>query len=216
VRVLHVGARGRLSQNRVTPLGDVVATPLRGAFTGNRGILHRGHEIVRFHGHDSWIICALRFRDRWSEQWVAHHFTWLFFHDEAVAFAAGHRPCGECRRESYRAYQAAWATAAGGAVPSAKEMNRRLHAERLVRGTSRRRLHELPASGLPDGTFVLLGAAPHLLVGDAAVRWTPEGYADRRVRPAGGTLTTITPPSTIAVLRGGYAVQIDPTAIAGA
>ena len=29
-------------QNRVTPLGDVVAVPLRGAWTGNRGRLHEG------------------------------------------------------------------------------------------------------------------------------------------------------------------------------
>jgi hypothetical protein len=197
------------ARNRVTPLGEIVATPLRGAFTGNRGILHRGHEIVRFHAHDAWVTCALRFRERWSEQWVPHHFTWLYFHDEAVAFAAGHRPCGECRRERYRAYQAAWAAAAqDGAVPSAREMNRRLHAERLVRGTHRRRLHELAADDLPDGTFVVLDGAPHLLVGDAAVLWTPGGYGARRRRPANGTLATITPPSTIAVLRGGYPVEL--------
>ena len=29
------------SQNRVDPYGDVVAIDLRGAWTGNRGILHR-------------------------------------------------------------------------------------------------------------------------------------------------------------------------------
>ena len=81
------------ARNRVTPLGDVVAIPLRGAWTGNRGILHAGREIVRFHASDLWITCALSFRGRWSEQWRPHHFTWLYFHDEAVSFAAGHRPC---------------------------------------------------------------------------------------------------------------------------
>jgi len=39
-------------RNRVTPLGDIVAIPLRGAWTGNRGVLHSGHDIVRFHGGD--------------------------------------------------------------------------------------------------------------------------------------------------------------------
>ena len=27
-------------QNRVTPAGEIIATPARGLFTGNRGIIH--------------------------------------------------------------------------------------------------------------------------------------------------------------------------------
>ena len=95
-------------RNRVTPMGDIMAIPLRGAWTGNRGIIHRGREIVRFHAGDLWITCALEFRCRWREQWLPHRWTHLFFHDEAVSLAAGHRPCAECRRGAYRAYQAAW------------------------------------------------------------------------------------------------------------
>src|SRR5262249_26694433 len=95
-------------RNRGTPLGGIVAIPLRGAWTGNRGVLHRGREIVRFHASDLWITCALRFKDRWREQWLPNRFTWLYFHDEAVSLAAGHRPCAECRRESYNAYRDAW------------------------------------------------------------------------------------------------------------
>ena len=103
------------ARNRVTPLGDIEAFPLRGAWTGNRGILHSGHEIVRFHASDLWITCALRFKDWWHEQWQPHHFTWLYFHDEAVSFAAGHRPCALCRRDAYDAYREAWP----GPLPSA-------------------------------------------------------------------------------------------------
>jgi hypothetical protein len=76
------------ARNRVTPLGEIEAFPLRGAWTGNRGILHRGHEIVRFHAGDLWITCALAFRGRRHEQWQPHHYTFLYFHDEAVSFAA--------------------------------------------------------------------------------------------------------------------------------
>ena len=47
-------------RNRVTPLGDIVAIPLRGAWLGNRGMLHRGTEVVRFHAGTAWITCALR------------------------------------------------------------------------------------------------------------------------------------------------------------
>jgi hypothetical protein len=197
------------ARNRVTPAGDIEAIALRGAWTGNRGILHRGREIVRSHAGDLWITCALEFRDRRHEQWQPHHYTFLFFHDEAVSFAAGHRPCAECRRESYNAYRAAWAAGLGVEVPSAKQMNRRLHGERIVRGTRRRRLHELPWAELPDGAFVLLGESPVLVVGDHVAVWTREGYRDRRARPAEGTAHALTPPATIAALRAGYPVQID-------
>ncbi|HEX6653581.1 MAG TPA: hypothetical protein VF072_12620 [Thermoleophilaceae bacterium] len=48
---------------------------------GNRGILHRGRELVRFHASDLWITCALEFRGGSHEQWRPHHFTWLYFLD---------------------------------------------------------------------------------------------------------------------------------------
>lgn len=199
--------------NRVTPLGEVEAFPMRGAFTGNRGRLHEGHQIVRFHAGDLWIICALRFKDRWNEQWLPRHFTWLFFHDEAVALAAGHRPCGECRRASYVAYRDAWASATA-ATPSAMDINRRLHRERIVRGTHRRRLHRMSWEGLPVGTFVLSDdGVPQLVVADALVAWTRTGYGARCPRPRSGTASVITPPASVGVLRAGYPVQIDPTAL---
>jgi hypothetical protein len=198
-------------RNRVTPLGDIVAIGLRGAWTGNRGILHSGQEIVRFHASDLWITCALEFRGRWREQWQPHHYTFLFFHDEAVSLAAGHRPCAECRRDSYNAYRAAWAEGLGTSLPSAKQINQRLHAERIVRGTHRRRLHEAAWPDLPDGAFVMLGS-PAVVVGSRLVEWTPEGYRNRHERPRGGTARLITPPATVAALQAGYPVQIDDTA----
>lgn len=79
-------------RNRVTPTGGIVDVPLRGAWTGNRGVLHERHEIVRFHAGDLWITCVLEFRGRWREQWLPGRYTHLYFHDEAVSFAAGHRP----------------------------------------------------------------------------------------------------------------------------
>ncbi len=196
-------------RNRVTPFGDLVAIPLRGAYTGNRGRLHAGREIVRFHAHDSWVTCALQFNGRWNEQWLPHRMTWLFFQDEAVSFAAGHRPCAECRHADYKAYQAAWAEAAGGEMPSARAMNRQLHKERLYRGTHRRRLHSAEAASLPDGAFIVIDEAPFVIVGDAAVEWTKAGYGERRGRPR-GKVTLLTPPSTVAALGAGYPVEIAP------
>jgi hypothetical protein len=200
------------ARNRVTPLGDIVAIPLRGAWTGNRGILHAGRQIVRFHAGNLWITCRLSFRGARHEQWQPHHYTFLYFHDEAVAFAAGHRPCAECRRESYEAYRAAWAEGLGVDVPSARQMNERLHAERVVRGTRRRRLHDLPWGDLPDGAFVLLGGTPAVVAGGQVVEWTHEGYRGRRPRPARGAACVLTPPATVAALRAGYPVQVDDAA----
>jgi hypothetical protein len=217
-------------------MGDIEAIPLRGAWTGNRGILHSGREIVRFHASDLWITCALEFRGRWQEQWRPHHFTWLYFHDEAVSFAAGHRPCAECRRESYNAYRRAWADGLGVGLPSATMINKQLHAERIVAGTHRRRLHPASWPDLPDGAFVLLDnpsvvvpsvvvpsvvvpsvvvgsvVVPSVVVGSHLAEWTAQGYRARHRRPARGTANVITPPSTIAALRAGYAAQIDETA----
>ena len=196
----------------MTPTGDIVAIPLRGAWTGNRGILHSGHEIVRFHASDLWITCALEFAGRRHEQWQPHHYTFLYFHDEAVSFAAGHRPCAECRRDSYNAYRAAWAAGLSVAAPSAQQMNQRLHGERIVSKTHRRRLHPMPWADVPDGAFVMLGTSPALVLGVGLTEWTFEGYRDRWERPVRGTAYVLTPPSTMAAFRAGYPVQIDASA----
>lgn len=199
-------------RNRVTPTGDIVAIPLRGAWLGNRGILHADGEIVRYHASDLWITCALRFRDWRLPQWQPHHFTVLFFHDEAVSLAAGHRPCALCRRSDYTAFRAALAAATGEAPLGAQDLNRRLHAERIVRGTHRRRLHEAGWADLPTGTFVVEDDTPAIVVDDAVVPWTTAGYGAPRARPTRGAVQTLTPPSSVAALRAGYQPQIDASA----
>jgi hypothetical protein len=199
-------------RNRVTPLGDIVAIELRGAWTGNRGNLHQGTEVVRFHRSQLWITCALAYKDWRLPQWAPGRFTVLFFHDEAVSFAAGHRPCALCRRPAYNAYRQAWAAGLGVAVPRAVEMDRQLHGERIVRGTHRRQLHRSRWPALPAGTFVLVADEPALVLDDAIVPWTIRGYSAARGRPAAGSAEVITPPSTVAALRAGYQPQLDPAA----
>jgi hypothetical protein len=200
-------------RNRVTPLGDIVAVPLRGAWTGNRGNLHRGTDIVRFHNGSLWIICSLEFRDYRMRQWAPGRYTVLFFHDEAVALAAGHRPCALCRRADYETYRAAWANGRGeGSVPSAVELDRQLHGERIVRGSHTRRRHRVTWASLPDGAFVAADLGPALVLGDGLVPWTPAGYSTPRSRPRSGSVEVITPPSTVAALAAGYRPQIDAAA----
>ncbi len=192
-------------------MGDIVAIPLRGAWLGNRGILHRGTQVVRSHAGRAWITCVLDYKDWRLAQWAPHHYTILFFHDEAIALAAGHRPCALCRRPAYRAFRdSAWSRQPSA---SAKDLDRTLHSERLVAGTHRRQLHNRAWSGLPDGVFVLVDGEPGLVVGDALIDWTVRGYTSARPRPTRGRAQVITPPLTLAALRAGYPVQIDGAAM---
>src|SRR5215212_4900162 len=118
-------------QNRVTPLGDIIAHPARGLVFGNRGCLHddEGRIRRRFAGR-AWIACRLRFKDRRRALMQPGRYTELFFLDDATALAAGHRPCAECRRDDYRRFIEAWPEP----LPRrrfAAAINARLHEERL-------------------------------------------------------------------------------------
>src|SRR3982750_1242998 len=97
-------------QNRVTPLGELIADPARGLGYGNRGSLPgAGGRPRRPHNGRRWIACRLRFRG-WHRSPLLQpgRFTELFFLDEATAFAAGHRPCALCRRADYEQLTAIW------------------------------------------------------------------------------------------------------------
>src|SRR5262245_4164150 len=102
-------------QNRVTPYGELIATPARGLLMGNRGRLHDGERrIVRYADGRRWIACLTSFRGRRRDVMSPGRYTELFFLDEAVALAAGHRPCAECRRADYERFREAWRRALGG------------------------------------------------------------------------------------------------------
>ena len=196
-------------RNRVTPLGDIVAIGLRGAWLGNRGNLHRGREIVRYTRNRAWITCALHYKNWTIPQWAPGHYTVLFFHDEAVALAAGHRPCALCRRAAYNDFRTTSVVGTGHPVPGAVDLDRQLHGERLIAGTHRRRLHTFDWSALPDGAFVVLTGQPHLVLREAVIPWTTDGYAAPLSRPSAGTAQALTPPTSIRALAAGYPVQID-------
>jgi hypothetical protein len=148
-------------QNRVTPLGELVADPARGLVYGNRGCLHDGAgRIRRRYNGRRWIACRLEFRG-WQRRPLLQpgRFTELFFLDEATAFAAGHRPCALCRREDYDRFGAIWRELHAGPA-GADAIDAQLHVERVAPGTRAHRLHETRLDELPDGAFVLRKARP--------------------------------------------------------
>ena len=184
-------------RNRVTPHGDIVVSPLRGAFMGNRGCLHRGTDIVRPWNGRRWITCVLAFRGWVAPKWEPGRWTALYFHDEAVAFAAGHRPCALCRRADYERYRAAF----GGG--GADEMDARLHADRL--DGRRKRVHVRPWGELPAGTFVDIDGVAVRVEPTTVRPWFPDrGYGRARPRPADGDAVVLTPRANVDVLLAGY------------
>jgi hypothetical protein len=177
-------------QNRVTPLGDLIADPARGLVYGNRGCLHDEHgRIRRRFGVKRWIACRLEFRG-WHRSPLMQpgRFTELFFLDEATALAAGHRPCALCRRADYERLTEIWAEIHPG-QQGADAIDVQLHGERL--GPRRR----ASLDDLPDGTFVLEAGEPWLVLGSQLLRWRPAGYDLRRPRPMRGHVEVITSPS---------------------
>jgi|SRR5438445_3592417 len=199
-------------QNRVTPFGDIVAIAQRGMFTGNRGIIHDVANktlLKRRWSNKAWITCSLNDRGRWRDVMAQRSWTELFFLDEAVALAAGHRPCFACRRASAEAFRVAWAKAHElDAPPSAPEMDALLHNERLEH--RRKRIHRLvvPIAALPDGAAVMRNDAAFIIVEGQAYRWSERGYdAAQHLSHADGLLT---PPSTLNAMHAGYRPVLHP------
>ena len=192
-------------RNRVTPMGELIADPARGLVYGNRGCLHDGAGQIRrrFAGR-RWIACRLAFRG-WLRRPLLQpgRFTELFFLDDATAMAAGHRACALCRREDYRRLTEIWQTLHPEQV-GADAIDTHLHAERIDPATREHGRHVAPFDSLPDGAFVLLGTAPHVVIGLDLLRWTPGGYVAGASRPARERATVITPPSLVEVLRAGW------------
>jgi len=180
-------------QNRVTPLGELIATPERGLVYGNRGRLHDERGVIRRQWQlKRWISCRLEFRGRHRAggPMAPNRYTGLFFLDEATALAAGHRPCAECRNADYKSFLALTGASSAG------ELDGMLYAERG-------RLHESAVEDLPEGAFVLVESEPWLVLDSELLRWTPGGYSERRPRFS-GRVELVTPPTSVHVLASGW------------
>lgn len=184
---------------------------------GNRGILHDDTKtIVAPWRHRAWVTCRLEFRGRHRQVFASHHYSELFFLDEATAFAAGHRPCAECRRERYDEFKALWCEANGLGEPRAvpvAQLDRRLHAERARRGGGKV-THEVLFGEVPPGAFVEHAGAAWLLWDGRLRRWSPSGYSGQGIELAPGErVTLLTPPSIAELFRRGLTPQVHPSVV---
>jgi hypothetical protein len=198
-------------QNRVTPFGEIVALPGRGLLTGNRGILHDDERrIVRSSQVRRWIACRLEYRGIRRVVMRPHTWTELFFLDEAASLSAGHRPCGECRRDDYQRFRSLWERKFG-VEAGAEAIDDELHANRIA---SRRKLtYADEIATLPDGTYVVYDGRAHLLWDGELHAWSDAGYTGRVPRPPSGAIEILTPRPTVEILRAGYVPGVHPSAL---
>lgn len=207
--------------NRIDPWGDLHAVTARGLLTGNRGCLvDDGGKLVRHHQGTLWIICRTRFRGSRHSLNAPRTWTPVFFLDEAVGLAAGHRPCGFCRRREYLAYRHAVTVALGATSPVlAPEINRSLATQRhrSGRGLERARdriLSPMPLDSVPAGSIVAepeTGLA-HLVTDRWLQPFSFDGWGTAIERPSGINVDVLTPTLSVGALANGFVPQLHPSA----
>jgi len=199
-------------QNRVDPEGNLIATSARGAWMGNRGQLHgHGKTILRAFKLKAWITCLLQFRGRYRQVMTPNWYTELFFLDEATSFAAGHRPCFECRRPDYDRFKLFWLKGNPEyGLPektSIRCIDEILHRERIDTGGNKVTFTAL-LSDLPDGIFIRRNNQPFLLTAGQLFHWTPFGYETGIKANSAEEVTVLTPRSIVRAFKAGYRPQM--------
>jgi hypothetical protein len=183
---------------------------------GNRGILHNEHKQLMVRPNTNrvpwkmkaWVTCVLEFKGRRRDVMSPRRYTELFFLDEATAFAAGHRPCAECRREDYLRFKQLWQQLYGDAP-----IDETMHKDRADTKGSQR-TDQANIDTLPAGTFIALQGEPYLVWGQKLLLWTPTGYIENHPRLTDVEVEVLTPKCTVAIFAAGYVPMLHPTAAA--
>jgi hypothetical protein len=199
-------------QNRVNPFGEIIETKARGAWMGNRGRIHNEHQqIGSRYKSPAWLICKLEFKGRKRQIMAPNSYTELFFLDEATAFAAGHRPCFECRREDFNRFRKLWIEGNRqynfSDKTSIREIDQVLHNQRINKDGAKKMYPE-ELNKLPDGTIVSFQESAFLLFKQHLYLWTPYGYEKRNSSVIKGNVNVLTPLSIVNTFKAGYEPQI--------
>ena len=204
-------------QNRVDPFGQIIDTKARGMWMGNRGRIHNEKkEIISPYKLLAWLTCKLSFNGRKREIMALNRYTELFFLDEATAFAAGHRPCFECRREDFNRFKKIWIKGNPqykfSDKTSISEIDKILHAER-INPDGTKKISREHLNNLPDGTLISFEEKPYLLFKKHLYLWTPYGYEKQNVMSINGKVNVLTPLSIVNTFHAGYVPQMLPAEI---
>lgn len=200
-------------QNRVDPFGEIHAVSDRGTMFGNRGgCMHSDAQELKGRPwtNQRWICCLLEYKDKRRPLMQPGLYTELFFLDEATAFAAGHRPCMECRRPDAQRFIAAWSAAhlpPGQPLKTINHLDEIAHRERIDPATKRQRTSRAQLSTLPDGVLLTLDdnrSQPMLLWRGRLLHWYFAGYIKYQRVPADQAVTLLTPRSFAIAFSAGY------------
>lgn len=202
--------------NGIDPWGRVQPICPSAEYMGNRGILHGLDGIItRQWKNTAWLTCALHYGERNRKPLMQpKRYSELFFLDEATSFAAGHRPCGECRKEQYKAFKAAWSATQNGddlADPIGK-IDKVLQSARVT--TLRTKLtFNASLDDLPWGTMFEHNGEAYLQWRGGPVRWTATGYRRPQEQLSiPGKVKVLTPQPLVDVIRSGYPIQVHESA----
>ncbi|RMF82096.1 MAG: hypothetical protein D6737_02980 [Chloroflexi bacterium] len=201
-------------QNRVTPFGEIIATPHRGTFMGNRGVLHDDDgAIKRQYALERWIICVLEFKNRRRPIMQPGRYTELFFLDEATAMAAGHRPCAECRRADYNRFKRLWLQAnrdlLAATNPRIEAVDHIIQRERID-ADGQQVTYNDSIDNLPDGVMITLPGrdVAYLVWQNRLHEWSPAGYQRHRNKPENMVVRVLTPRSIVRTIAAGYTPEV--------
>lgn len=207
-------------QNRVTPLGELQALNMRGEFLGNRGILHDDEKkIVKKWRHKAWVTCSLQYQGIRREIFSKGNYSELFFLDEATALSAGHRPCGDCRRERFKEFKLRWQMANARSTEAADangigigKIDQQMHAERTQRDGTKV-TYQAILGELPDGVFVLIDGIAVLKWKSKFFDWSVTGYVERfNILSDTLVVDVLTPKSVVGAIKAGYVPQVHQSA----
>jgi hypothetical protein len=141
----------------VNPYGEIVANASRGAWMGNRGCLHGADRQLTstLWRRKAWIICERSYHDRRRDVMAPGEYTELFFLDEATALAAGHRPCGTCRKAALKDFIAAWRSLDAPSGSGLSVLDDTLHLQRTA-VIGKAALPSADVASIPNGCMIAL------------------------------------------------------------
>ncbi len=193
-------------QNRVSATGSIERSNARGTLMGNRGVLHNSKkEVVHQFRNKAWITCLLEFKGRQRQLMSPGAYTELFFLDEVTAFAAGHRPCAECRRKNYNDFRASWSVGNkwdGGATVRAPEIDSVMHEERIEGGKKLTWKGEL--AELPHGAMFQVDGETYAVCDGVPMQWSFDGYREAAGKNFPNMVDVLTPHSVVSAFSAGY------------
>jgi hypothetical protein len=202
-------------QNRVNPWGKLIADNARGAWLGNRGVLHnKNREIIaEWKANKPWITCILEVDGYKREVFSPNQYSELFFLDEATAFSAGHRPCGQCQREKFNKFKSAWGDANNVSISGISVIDEHLHIERIAQPDNKKVTFKTTFKEVPEGTFIELDGSAYLYWANRLHLWSFNGYIESIAPPSQSTFVhVLTPISIVRMFHNGFKPQVHETA----